>query len=106
MVVVQKKSQIPIFVEKTPHRKPENYLKFLIFRRRPVREADAVSVIQNVFNLTRTVGSAAFELSDTVIFAITIIFTVVNAPCQRHPIDIETLIPVFIFCNILLDSYY
>ena len=32
-------------------------------------------------NLAGTVGSAAFELIDTFIFAITIIFTIVNASC-------------------------
>ena len=55
-------------------------------------------------NLAGTVGSAAFELSDTFIFAIHIIFTIVNASCQRHSIDIKAFVPVGILGNILKDD--
>jgi len=52
-------------------------------------------------NLAGTIGSVALELRDTFIFAITVIFTVVNASCQRHSIDIQTFIPVDVFGDIL-----
>ena len=66
---------------------------------------ESFCISPNPTNLTRAIGSAAFELSDTVILAISFIFTIVNASCQRHPIDIETLIPVCIYGNILMDSF-
>ena len=52
-------------------------------------------------NFAGTIGSMAFELGDTFIFAITVIFTIVNASCQRHSIDIQTFIPVDVFGDIL-----
>ena len=55
----------------------------------------------NPKNLTGASCSVAFELRDTFIFAITVIFTVVNASCQRHAIDIQTSIPVDVFGDIL-----
>ena len=56
---------------------------------------------QNFTNLTGAIRSATLELSNTCIFTVTVIFTIVNASRQRHSIDVETLIPVGIFCNIL-----
>ena len=64
-----------------------------------------IELIQNYYtNLTWTICSATLKLSNTCIFAMTVIFTIVNASCQRHSIDIETFIPVRIFSNILIDS--
>ena len=61
--------------------------------------------IQNLTNLAWTIRSAALKLSNTCIFAIIVIFTIINTSCQRHSIDIETFIPVGIFCNILKYDY-
>ena len=58
-------------------------------------------VINNSTNLAGTIGSAAFELGYTIIFTFAAIFTIVNASCQGHPVDIETRIPFGIFCYIL-----
>ena len=52
-------------------------------------------------NLAGTIRSTAFELSDTIIFTIFVIIAIVNASCQRRPIDIQTLTPVDIFGDIL-----
>ena len=52
-------------------------------------------------NLTGTIRSTTFELSDAIIFTISVIVAIVNASCQRRPIDIQTLIPVCIFSDIL-----
>ena len=57
--------------------------------------------VKNATNLAGTIGSEAFELSDTIIFAISIIFAVVNASCQGHSIGIQTFIPIGIFVDIL-----
>ena len=42
---------------------------------------DSYSKSCNYTNLAGTIGSAAFEMSDAVTFAVSIIFTVVNASC-------------------------
>ena len=55
----------------------------------------------NLTNLAGTIGSEAFELSNTIILAISIICTVVNTPCQGHSIDIQAFIPIGIFVDIL-----
>ena len=52
-------------------------------------------------NLAGTIRSTTLELRDTFIFAITVVVAIVNASCQRRPIDIHTLIPVGIFSDIL-----
>ena len=62
---------------------------------------DSYSKSCNYTNLAGTIGSAAFEMSDAVTFAVSIIFTVVNASSQRHSIDIQTFIPIGIFVDIL-----
>ena len=64
-----------------------------------------LSISYDSTNLAGTVGGAAFELIDTFVFAITIIFTIINASCQRHSIDIEALVPVDILGKILKENY-
>ena len=52
-------------------------------------------------NLAGTIRSTTLELRDTFIFAIAVAVAIVNASCQRRPINIQTLIPVGIFSDIL-----
>ena len=64
-----------------------------------------VCINYNSNNLAGAICCAAFELRDTFIFAITIIFTIVNASRQRHSIDIEAFVPVGILGDILKENY-
>ena len=77
-------------------------LKIYIYK---VKLYRTVCISYDSTNLAGAICRAAFELSDTFIFAITIILTVVNASCQGHSIDIQTFVPVGIFSDILNGKY-
>ena len=64
-----------------------------------------VFLTNNFAHLAGAVGSEVFELRDTFTFTITVIFAIVYASCQRHSIDIETLIPVEILADVLQEIF-